>query len=274
MIAASFLLLCAGCQQAGAPSTAAENLPITRTKGGVEMVLVPAGSFVMGNRRGKEDELPAHKVSVGSFWIDRYEVAQAEYSRLGLPNPSHFKGDTLPVEQIKWDQAAFYCNARSRDEGLRPCYNEADSSCDFSADGYRLPTEAEWEYACRAGSDGDYYFGSDPRRLTDYAWYADNSEKKTHPVGQKQPNAWGLYDMLGNVGEWCNDMYGKNYYEHSPGENPHGPAEGSLYVLRGGSWNSGPEVLRSSYRVAENPGFSDACLARDAIGFRCVKKGP
>src|SRR5262249_6398782 len=124
------------------------------------------------------------------------------------------------------------------------------------------------------GNEMDYFFGSDSRRVGDYAWYADNSEKKTHLVGQKRPNAWGLYDMLGNVGEWCNDIYGKDYYEHSPNDNPHGPTDGSLYVLRGGGWNSGTEVLRSSYRIAENPGFSDACLARDAIGFRCVRKGP
>jgi sulfatase modifying factor 1 len=226
----------------------------------------------MGNPRGKDDESPAHHVAVSSIWMDKYEVTQKEYERLGLPSPAHFKGSTLPVEQIRWDQAASYCNARSRDEGLQPCYNEETAACNFDADGYRLPTEAEWEYACRAGSEADYFFGSDPRRLGEYGWYADNSDKKTHPVGQKKPNPWGLYDMLGNVAEWCNDMYAKDYYQHSPAENPRGPASSNLYVLRGGAWNSGNEVLRSSYRVSENPGFSDACLARDAIGFRCVKR--
>jgi formylglycine-generating enzyme required for sulfatase activity len=238
------------------------------------MILVPAGTFSMGNRRGKDDESIVHQVMLAAFWIDRHEVTQAEYRRLGLPDPSHFKGEAHPVEQIRWDQAAFYCNARSREEGLKPCYNESDSACDYGADGYRLPTEAEWEYACRAGSDADYYYGADPGKLSEYAWYAANSDKKTHQVGQKRPNAWGLYDMLGNVGEWCNDIYAKDYYEHSPAQNPHGPTDGSLYVLRGGSWNSGADALRSSHRLGENPGFSDACLARDAIGFRCVKRGP
>jgi formylglycine-generating enzyme required for sulfatase activity len=262
------------CQQAGSPDGAtAGTLPVTKTKGGVEMVMLPGGSFIMGNRRSKEDESVDHQVTLAAFWIDKYEVTQAEYERLDLPNPSHFKGPTLPVEQIKWDQAAFYCNARSREEGLRPCYSE-DTTCDYSADGYRLPTEAEWEYACRAGSETDYSYGADLRKLGEYAWYAGNSDKKTHPVGQKRPNAWGLCDMLGNVGEWCNDIYGKDYYQQSPAENPHGPKDGTLYVLRGGGWRSGPETVRSSCRLSETPGFSDACLARDAIGFRCVRKTP
>jgi len=272
--ALSLLLLLAGsaCQKSGPPPVTAEALPVMMTRGGVEMVLLPAGSFSMGNPRGKDDESHAHRVAVASIWMDKYEVTQKEYERLGLPCPAHFKGPTLPVEQIRWDQAASYCNARSRDEGLQPCYDEATAACNFDADGFRLPTEAEWEYACRAGSDADYFFGSDPRKLSEYAWYADNSNKKTHPVGQKKPNTWGLHDMLGNVSEWCNDVYNKDYYQHSPPENPHGPVSGNLYVLRGGAWNTGAEVLRSSYRVSETPGFSDACLARDAIGFRCVKR--
>jgi formylglycine-generating enzyme required for sulfatase activity len=157
---------------------------------------------------------------------------------------------------------------------LTPCYDEDTGACNFAADGYRLPTEAEWEYACRAGSDGDYSFGSDSRKLADHAWSADNSAKKTHPVGQKKPNAWGLFDMHGNVAEWCQDVYEKDYYKSSPEKNPHGPADGKLYVLRGGSWKSTADALRASYRLGETPGFSDACLARDAIGFRCVRKAP
>jgi formylglycine-generating enzyme required for sulfatase activity len=274
LLLAVSLVIGFSCQQAGSPDGAtAGTLPVTKTKGGVEMVMLPAGSFIMGNRRGKEDESVAHQVTLAAFWIDKCEVTQAEYERIDLPNPSHFKGPTLPVEQIKWDQAAFYCNARSREEGLTPCYSE-DTTCDYGADGYRLPTEAEWEYACRAGSETDYSYGADLRKLGEYAWYAGNSDKKTHPVGQKRPNAWGLYDMLGNVSEWCNDIYGKDYYQQSPAENPHGPKDGTLYVLRGGGWSSGPETVRSSYRLSEPPGFSDACLARDAIGFRCVRKTP
>src|SRR5262249_13919126 len=147
------------------------------------------------SRRGKEDETQVHLVALAAFWMDKCEVTQAEYERLGLPNPSHFKGDNLPVEQIKWDEAAYYCNARAREEDLRPCYNEGNGACDFSADGYRLPTEAEFFYKQKTAYEMDYFFGSDSRRVGDYAWYADNSEKKTHLVGQKRPNAWGLYDM-------------------------------------------------------------------------------
>jgi sulfatase modifying factor 1 len=262
------------CERAGPPQAVALAPPTITTKGGVEMVLIPAGSFLMGSRHGREEESPAHEVSIDAFLMDKYEVTQAEYERLGLPCPSHFKGPTLPAEQVTWAQAAFYCNTRSREEDFQPCYNEETGACNFQANGYRLPTEAEWEYACRAGIDGDYSFGNDARSLGAHAWFADNAAKKTHPVGQKKPNAWGLYDMHGNVAEWCNDVYDKNSYKSSPAANPRGPADGKEYVLRGGSWKSNAEALRSSSRLGENPGFSDACLARDAIGFRCVRKAP
>jgi formylglycine-generating enzyme required for sulfatase activity len=238
------------------------------------MVLIPAGTFEMGSKHGKEDTAPIHKVSIDAFLMDRYEVTQAEYEKQGVPNPSHFKGPDLPVEQITWPQAAYYCNLRSQADGLTPCYDEQTSACNFSADGYRLPTEAEWEYACRAGSTTDYSYGNDDRRLADFGWFADNAGKKTHSVGKKGPNRWGLFDMHGNVAEWCNDVYDAKYYATSPPANPRGPADGKQYVLRGGSWKSSPELLRSGYRVAEIAGFSDACLARDAIGFRCVRKAP
>jgi formylglycine-generating enzyme len=267
-----------GCRNDGPPAVAVPTLPTVTTRSGVEMVLIPAGSFTMGSRHGRDDEKPAHTVWIDSFLMDRHEVTQAEYEKLGrieaFPNPSHFKGPDLPVEQVTWPQAARFCNARSRLEGLRPCYDEDTAACDFQADGYRLPTEAEWEYACRAGTDTDYSFGGEARQLGDHGWFADNAARKTHPVGQKKPNPWGLFDMHGNVAEWCQDVFARDYYQTSPARNPRGPADGKEYVLRGGSWKSPAEALRSSYRLGETPGFSDACLARDAIGFRCVRRAP
>jgi formylglycine-generating enzyme required for sulfatase activity len=267
-----------GCGQGGDSPADGQLPPTIPTKSGIEMVLIPAGSFDMGSRHGRDDEGPVHKVWIDSFLMDKYEMTQAKFEEIGkevpLPNPSHFKGPDLPVEQVTWRDAARFCNARSRLEDLQPCYNEDTAACDFEANGYRLPTEAEWEYACRAGTSTDYSFGNEPRQLGDFGWSADNAAKKTHPVGQKKPNPWGLYDMHGNVAEWCNDTYDKGYYSSSPDKNPRGPAEGKDYVLRGGSWKSPAEALRSSYRLGESPGFSDACLARDAIGFRCVRKGP
>jgi formylglycine-generating enzyme required for sulfatase activity len=278
---AAWLMLVAlaplSCQRTELPHPARE-LPVVTSSSGVELVLLPAGSFEMGSRQGREEEKPAHKVWVDSFLIDRHEVTQAEFEKLGkieaFPNPSHFKGPNLPVEQVTWPQAARFCNARSRLEGLKPCYNEDTGACDFQASGYRLPTEAEWEYACRAATDRQYSFGGDPRQLGDFAWFADNSSKKTHPVGQKKPNPWGLLDMHGNVAEWCQDVYDPGYYRASPANNPCGPAEGKEYALRGGSWKSAADALQSARRLGEDPGFSDACLARDAIGFRCVRRAP
>lgn len=271
------LLAAVGCG-GGDSAGGGHSLPAITTKSGIEMVVIPAGAFDMGSKHGRDEEGPLHKVFVDSFLMDRHEMTQAAWDKIGsteaLPNPSHFKGADLPVEQVTWPQAAKFCNVRSRYEGLTPCYNEDTGACDFQADGYRLPTEAEWEYACRAGTSGDYSFGSDTRQLSDHAWFADNSGKKTHAVGQMKPNPWGLYDMHGNVAEWCQDVYDKGYYARSPDKNPRGPADGKEYVLRGGSWKSPGDALRSGFRLGETPGFSDACLARDAIGFRCVRKAP
>lgn len=245
---------------------------VVRTGGGAEMVLVPGGTFLMGSA-SRPEEGPVRRVTVGPFLMDRREVTQALYQGLDLPNPSHFKGPDLPVEQITWAQAARFCNERSRAEKLRPCYDEETAACDFDADGYRLPTEAEWEYACRAGTTGDHP-GGDAQSLGRLAWFAGNAGKKTHPTGTRKPNAWGLFDMMGNVAEWCNDVYAPGHGSPDPVVDPRGPSDGEQYVLRGGSWASSADGLRASGRVGENPGFSDACLARDAIGFRCVRKAP
>jgi len=243
-----------------------------KTSSGIEMVRIPGGWFSMGSNRGDSDEAPVHKVWIAPFLMDRYEVTQEQYGKLVIGNPSRFKDERRPVEQIRWVEAILYCNARSLAEGLEPCYDEETRQCNFQANGYRLPSEAEWEYACRAGTNTDYAFGSGKRTLKRYALYKENANKKTHPVGQKKPSPWGLFDMYGNVAEWCNDKYDKNYYKRSPENDPRGPADGKKYVVRGGAWNSSAHSCRSAYRSGESPGsFADACFARPDIGFRCVR---
>ncbi len=245
---------------------------VVRTAGGAEMVMVPAGEFLMGSDRGRQDERPPHRVRLDAFLMDRTEVIQEQFRRLNLPDPSAIKGPGMPVHMVSWVQAARFCNERSRAEGLTPCYDESTAECDFGADGYRLPTEAEWEYACRAGTDTDYSCGNDPNRLRDYAWFAANSQGRIQPAGRKGPNRWGLYDMHGNVSEWCNDAYKPDYYRESPAENPRGPANGKQYVVRGGSFRQDAETIRSTRRAFDNPGFGDACLSPETLGFRCVRR--
>ena len=267
------VLLMAGCKKSSAP--AANRSVSVKMKTG-EMVLVPAGYFMMGSNNGQEDEKPVHKVWLGSFLIDKYEVTQEQFSKLMKKNRSHFKGPTNPVEMITWADAALYTNARSRAEGLEPCYDETTGACNFSANGYRLPTEAEWEYTCRAGTTSNFHFGDSDTKLERYAWFSNNSAEKTHPVGQKKPNAWGIFDICGNVMEWCNDVYRKEYYTQSPEQNPKGPVENirSQFVLRGGSWKYSADTCRCAYRDSEFPGQIDGCLLRDDVGFRCVRKVP
>lgn len=175
---------------------------LVKTKTGIEMVAIPGGRFMMGSEKGGADERPVHKVWISPFLMDVYEVRQEQFKKYQLPDPSHFKNDENPLEQINWTDAALYCNDRSRAEGFEPCYDEDTWDCNFVANGYRLPTEAEWEYACRAGTSTEYSFGNSKAKLRTYGWYVDNSSRKTHPSGQKQPNPWGLYDMHGNVAEW------------------------------------------------------------------------
>jgi sulfatase modifying factor 1 len=261
-----------------APPPAARPSIIT-TKTGVEMVLLPGGWFEMGSSDGKADERPVRRVWVDAFLIDRCEVTQEQLRRLQIPDPSHFKGPRRPVEQVTFPNAVEFCNERSAAEGLRPCYTLDRSAgrwtCDYAANGYRLPTEAEWEYACRAGTAAARFFAPDTARaLGRYAWYAANSSRRTHPAGRKQPNPWGLYDLYGNVAEWCSDAYDPNYYRASPARNPRGPTRAKRTVLRGGAWDSPPGRCRSADRAGEDPRFHDACFARDTIGFRCVRRAP
>jgi formylglycine-generating enzyme required for sulfatase activity len=243
----------------------------TKTKSGVEMVLLPGGTFIMGDAKGAPDEKP-HKVSVSAFYIDKYEVTQEHYRKIVGSDYSRWKNKNAPVEQVTWASAAKYCNARSKAEGLTPCYDTATWTCNFSANGYRLPTEAEWEYAARAGTTTSYSFGNSASALPSFAWVKDNSGGRPREVGKKLPNPWGLYDMYGNVAEWCNDLYAVDYYQKSPVQNPRGPASGSKRVVRGGSWNSKASECRSSYRASDNPAYSDVCIGYyDVYGLRCVR---
>jgi formylglycine-generating enzyme required for sulfatase activity len=237
------------------------------------MVLIPGGEFVMGSD-GQQDAGPPRTVTVSPFYMDRFEVTQEHYERLMGKNPARRKGPQNPVERVRWTDALRFCNARSGEEGFTPCYNLETWACDFSADGYRLPTEAEWEYACRAGSPDDYYFKGGAEQLEAYAWFRDNAGRKHHPAGQKEPNAFGLYDMAGNVREWCNDWYAVDAYSAQPAVDPHGPASGEKAVLRGGAFSGSAETCTSWNRYCDEPGFTDACVASDDYGFRCVKRIP
>jgi sulfatase modifying factor 1 len=247
------------------------------TKSGVEMVYLPGGQFMMGTSQGEADEGPAHQVTLSSFMMDKYPVTHDMFTKVQLPNPSHWQDNPKkPVERVRWRDAKQYCNERSLLEGLKPCYNEKtmDWQCDYSADGYRLPTEAEWEYAARAGAAGPFDFGSQDK-LGQYAWFADNADQKTHPVGQKKPNGWGLYDMYGNVSEWCEDVYSPDYYQHSAPVDPVGPpspGKDVLRVMRGGSWKASASMCRATFRQGQRTGDTDACFYTDFCGFRCVRR--
>ncbi|MFN9733782.1 MAG: SUMF1/EgtB/PvdO family nonheme iron enzyme [Microcystis sp.] len=226
------------------PSTSPSDEPIKPTfteklPGGLqlEMVELPGGEFMMGSPDSDPDaqsnEKPQHQVKVNSFAIGKYPITQAQYQAVMGNNPSYFKNNPQnPVERVSWNDAQAFCQKLSQITGKT----------------YRLPTEAEWEYACRAGTTTRYYFGDDANQLGDYAWHNGNSQDKTHPVGQKRPNAWGLYDMSGNVWEWCEDNWHDNYIG--------APKDGSAWltndndyqILRGGSWYLNPNFCRSAFR--------------------------
>jgi formylglycine-generating enzyme required for sulfatase activity/TolB-like protein len=231
------------------------------------MVWVAGGTFRMGNQVYEGDEKPVHTVQVSSFFMSKTQVTQEEYLAVMGMNPSGFPNRSAPVERVTWYEAVEYCNKLSQREGLIPAYYGTNDRivCDFSANGYRLPTEAEWEYAARGGNIDTLNFDlPGGNRGDSLAWYKANSGGVTHSVRAKSPNVLGLYDMAGNVWEWCWDRYGP--YEEQVQYNPRGPIAGSNRVVRGGSWNSEEALLRSTYRHIGSPDrrYSD-------VGFRVVR---
>ena len=235
-----------------------------------DMVFVKGGTFLMGSTDGGQStEKPVHDVTLDKFYIGKFEVTQEEWQAVMGNNPSLFKGNNLPVEQVTWYAAVEYCNKRSKKEGLTPCYSGSgdETTCNFDAHGYRLPTEAEWEYACRGGENSRNYTFSGSSNPDEVAWHEINSGLKPHPVGQKKPNEIGIYDMSGNIWEWCWDWYDDNYYKNSPPTNPRGPASGKLRCYRGGGFAGWIEWLRNTARYK-----LPASYKRFDMGLRVVKK--
>jgi formylglycine-generating enzyme required for sulfatase activity len=215
---------------------------------GIQLAFIPAGEFQMGSPESDsgayDDEKPQHTVRITTpFYLGVTEVTQEQYERVMGSNPSEFKGAQLPVETVSWEDATEFCRKLS------------ELSAEQGAGRvYRLPTEAEWEYACRAGSKTKYSFGDSESSLGDYAWYISNSDRKTNPVGQKKPNAWGLYDMHGNVREWCSDWWKRDYTSTAVSD-PTGPATGSSRVIRGGGWLDVAGDCRSAARDGSAPAY-------------------
>jgi formylglycine-generating enzyme required for sulfatase activity len=219
------------------------------------MVKIPAGSFLMGTEETEvirlckeyetdsyKCEMPQHQVKLQEFYLGKYPVTQEQYQAVMGNNPSNFQDNPKnPVENVSWDDAQEFCQKLNDKTGKK----------------YRLPTEAEWEYACRAGTQTRFYFGDDAAKLGDYGWYHENSGSKTHPVGQKKPNDWGLYDMSGNVWEWCEDPWHDSYADKPENIKNNGnviwsSSNTSLRVRRGGSWGSNSRICRSADRLRLN----------------------
>ncbi|MFA6471576.1 MAG: formylglycine-generating enzyme family protein, partial [Candidatus Latescibacterota bacterium] len=232
---------------------------------GIVMKTIPAGSFRMG-QSDISNAVPVHTVTLTAFSMSIFEVTQGQFKAIMGTNSSKFTGDdNLPVEMVTWFDAIKYCNILSVSVGLQSCYNESTGMCDFTKNGFRLPTEAEWEYSCRAGTETIYNLGNSESDLARAAWYGSNSGGNTHPVGQKTANEWGLYDMHGNVWEFCNDWYSESYYSSSPSVDPTGSSTGSDRVMRGGGYFGVNKVYQSAYR---GPGGQNGRY--DFLGFRVV----
>jgi len=222
---------------------------------GMEFVFVKGGCYDMGDTfgDGESDEKPVHNVCISDFYMGKYEVTQVQWKSIMGSNPSSFSscGDTCPVETVSWNDIQGFIQKLNSKTGKT----------------YRLPTEAEWEYATRSGGKKEKYAGtSSDSDLDSYAWYNSNSNDETHPVGQKKPNGLGIYDMSGNVYEWCQDWFNPSYYRQKTRDNPQGPSSESKRVFRGGSWVNEPMFLRASDRNDEDPSIS-----HHRIGFRLLR---
>jgi formylglycine-generating enzyme required for sulfatase activity/serine/threonine protein kinase len=223
-------------QQQGSFSTLLAQPPLINSIG-MKLKLIPAGTFMMGSEDGEADEKPVHQVRITEpFYLGVHEVTNAQWKLvMGVEPPSRWKDDNRPVEQVTWEEADTFCRRLSEREPERTARRK-----------YRLPTEAEWEYACRAGTTTRFSFGNDEAALVAHAWVPGNANGHTHPVGQKKANAWGLHDMHGNVWEWCNDSQGSNSV--APAVDHRAPLKGSVRISRGGSWASDCERCRAAYR--------------------------
>jgi formylglycine-generating enzyme required for sulfatase activity len=213
-----------------------------------QMIALPGGTIELRDDRIKQK----WSVELKPFSLSKYPVTQVQYHQVTQQSPSTFKGDNNPVESITWKESVLFCNKLSDFAGLQSCYVFGlNDSIGFmsEANGYRLPTEAEWEYACKAGSNAPRY-----GPLESTAWYKNNSDRSTHKVGLKQPNAWGFYDMLGNVWEWCNDIYDETVY-------------GSYRIIRGGGWCDDERGVLATNRRRSHP----TSFKIDDLGFRIAK---
>jgi len=225
----------------------------------IEEINVPDGEF----------ERKYIKVIVDSFFIGRYPVTQKQYEKVTGENPSQFKGINNPVENVTFYDAVIFCNKMSRLEGFQKCYSGSEDNiiCDFSKNGYRLPTEAEWEFAARGGNSSKGFTYSGSNDITEVAYFFDNSGKSTKPVGAKKSNELGIYDLSGNVWEWCWDWFVDDNYKGQSTENPKGPLTGTKRVTRGGSWGRSEEYSENTYRYSLKPSDKGS-----GNGFRIVRR--
>jgi formylglycine-generating enzyme required for sulfatase activity len=228
-----------------------------QTTHGLDLIGIPPGSFLMGSINSDSNEKPVHTVRLTkAFFLGKTEVTQAQWKAVMGSNPSSHKSDELPVEQVSWEDCIKFCEELTKREhasGALPAGWK-----------YTLPTEAQWEYACRAGTKTKYSFGDDSKSsLGAHAWYEDNSGYETHSVGSKDPNPWGLLDMHGNVWEWCLDWYDSGFYRNGFQEDPVNTSNGRYRVIRGGSYYYGAVYLRSASRNSSTPGYR-----YDYVGFR------